>query len=599
MNTKICLSGIAAIAMGLVLWIGGCVDPLRRDAEQELREQLIAANRSSLQAVAAGPVIQLQRPPSDVDKELTDTRRARLDEMSGPTAYDDQPLLLGQDLMGQVDQKAVNMTLQQAIHHAAQNNMDVQIAQIQPAISEAAITQAEADFDAVFFGTLNFQKQDTPQPNTSATLATFGAVKQDTRSLNTGIRKNLISGGQLAISTQMARNRRDPSFFSEPAGIFATPRSINTWYDSNILLSLNQPLLRNFGADVTRANILLATNARHEAVREFHRQLLDSILETESSYWGLVFIRQQLLIQQRLLERTIVDRDQLKQRENFDVSPVRLTEANSFVEQRRADVIRTRQLVRTASDALKRLINSPDLPLAGETMIQPLDKPADLPIQFSLLDAVSTALRHRPELQRLLYEINDATIRQRVADNLRLPLLDLAASMQFNSTSSRKSDDFGDAFNRLADGDFVDHTLTLNLEIPIGNRGPEAVFRQQQLARNRAVINYQRGARDVILEVKDSLRALHGSYQLIDAQRSARLAAADNLRALEEQEDAGVALTPEFLLDLKLDTQRRLAVAETEEIRALTEYNASIAALYRAMGTLLSRNGINFELDSD
>jgi outer membrane protein TolC len=65
---------------------------------------------------------------------------------------------------------------------------------------------------------------------------------------------------------------------------------------------------------------------------------------------------------------------------------------------------------------------------------------------------------------------------------------------------------------------------------------------------------------------------------------------------LEAQEEAGAALTPEFL-DLKLRRQEALANAETREIQAVVDYNVAISAYYQAMGTLLERNGIQFTDD--
>ncbi len=581
MKTNLWLIGLVGMGSAFTFWAVGCTGPLQED-EHQLRRRLVASHRAYLQAVSAGPVIELSRPPSDVETELSDERRKELDKIGGPEAYRGQPLELGPDLIGNPQQtETVEMTLQQAIQLAAQNNLDVQIARIQPAINQAAIDQAEAAFDAVFFTNLDFQKLDTPQPATTPGFGQFGSVRSDERTLTTGIRKNLTSGGDMTISTELARRRRDPSFFN-----------VKTFYDANILMTLNQPLLRGFGADVARAQILINANARREAIERLRQQLHDTLLDTETVYWGLVFARQQLLIQNRLLERTVADRDQLKQRENFDVSPVRLTEANSFVELRRADVIRARQLVRITSDRLKQLIYAKDMTVAGELLIVPLDKPVDLPVSFSLLDAVSTALRHRPLLQRALIGIDDASIEQRVADNARLPQLDLSATVRFNGLSSDKTVD--DAYSNLTDGDFIDYLLSAQFEVPLGNRGPEAEFLQRQLQRRQAVIAYQRTAEQVVLEVKEALRELQQNYQLIDAARAARRAASDNLRAIEEQEEAGVALTPEFLLDLKLSTQQRLANAEIQEVQAMTDYNTAIAGFYRVMGTLLERNQIGF-----
>ena len=95
-----------------------------------------------------------------------------------------------------------------------------------------------------------------------------------------------------------------------------------------------------------------------------------------------------------------------------------------------------------------------------------------------------------------------------------------------------------------------------------------------------------------MLEVKNALRNVLTNFQLVDATRAARWAAADSLRAINVQEELGVALTDEFLLDLKLNAQERLATAEFSEAEAQSNYMSSIAELYRSNGTLTQRYGV-------
>ena len=571
--------GPAAIL--LVAVVAGCRSPLERSLEQGLREQLITTNREYRQAVAAGPVIELSREPSDVEQKLPPERRAELDGLSGPDAYDQDTMKLGADLLGDRDPNTVAMSLNRAIQLSVRNNLDVQVARLVPAINQTQITQAEAVFDAVVFSNLDHQKLDTPLPPTVSLAAEplFGAVKSETTSWTTGIRKRLSSGGVVTLQNEITRNERDPALFE-----------LNPYYDTNVLFSIEQPLLRNFGSDVNRAQILLNQNLRSQGVADLRTRLLDTIAATEEAYWNLVFARQQLLIQQRLLDRTISDRDRLEKRGGFDASPAQITQANSFVEQARANTIRARQDVRRTSDALKRLINAPDMSVASEALIVPLEKPADVPIQFSLLDAVTTALRVRPEIRDALLQISDASIRQRVADNLRLPQLNLRATVRFNGVG----DETDEAYDMVDDFDFIDYLLRAEFEIPIGNRSAQALYDQRTIERRAFVIAYRNRAQIVVLEVKNALRDLIRDYELIGAARAARRSAADNLRVLDEQERAGEALTPEFV-DRKLQAETRLANTETQEIQALTDYNTSISNLHRAMGTLLDRNGIVFD----
>jgi outer membrane protein TolC len=227
----------------------------------------------------------------------------------------------------------------------------------------------------------------------------------------------------------------------------------------------------------------------------------------------------------------------------------------------------------------------------ADAAAHPVENVVDQPVEYSLLDAVSTALQKRPVLQQALLEIKNASIRQRVADNARLPQLDLNATLGINGLGIN---DAASAIEDTDEANFIDYVLGATFQYPIGNRGPEAQYNRRRLQGRQNVLTYRDRAQQVVLDVKNALRELVQAYELIGSNRAARRAAADSLRAIESQEEAGAALTPQFLLDLKLETQRRLAEAQVAEARALADYNTAIARLYRAMGTLLDRNGIAF-----
>jgi len=579
---KVCLGFCIAAASGL--WLTACKGPMQRTPEQALRESMIAAHRAHLAAVAGAQNVKISREPSDVESELSDDRRSELDGMSGMSAYRDKSPDFGPDLLGVEDEGGLKLSLQEAVALAVKNNLDLRVARMTPAISEARIVQAKAVFDATFFTDLNYSKLDTPQPG-GFVPGLSGNTKRENVELSTGIRKPLISGGQITFQADLDRNEAVPSVFG-----------VAKFYNSDVLVNLQQPLLRNFGSDLNRSNIVLAQNDKLAEAQNLHKELLNTAALVESGYWELVFAHQELLVRVRLKERSTDDRDRLIERRGYDASPVEITEANSFVELHRADVIRAREAVRVASDQLKRLINAPELPLADETLILPVDRPVDEPITFSLLDLVTTALRSRPEMKIALLDIKDASVRQRVADNARLPLLNLAASVAVNGVAIANGQE---SFAELGEGNFIDYILGAQFEMPIGNRSAEGLYRQRQLERRSTALQYQRQAQDVVLEVKNALRKVQTSYELIGATRAARRAAADSLRAIEVQEASGVALTPQFLINQKLSTQERLADAEVQEARAMTDYHSAIALLYQSAGTLLERNNIEFRIDPE
>lgn len=572
-------ASLAVLAAGLTAT--ACAGPLDQSPEAALRESLIESHRTQLQATAGGEIVELDRPASEVEEALSPERREELDELSGPATYDEEALELGEDLQGQTDSPIVRLSLEEAVRLGVKRNLQAQAARLDPAIAETQIVQALAAFDASFFTTANWTKRDTPQLQSSGVFGPTGGNQQsETLELSTGIRKPMTTGGQVGVETSLVRQEQTPTSLVN-----------ERFYSSDVLLTLRQPLLRNFGAAVNRAEIRLARSAREQQYEQMVQTLQDTALAVEQSYWNLVLARYQLHVQTRLLARTVADWEQLRERAGFDVSPVRITEAASFVELRRADVIRARQNVRTTADQLKRLINAPELSLTSEVLVLPTEDLVTAPIHFSLLDAVRTALRHRPALQQALLAIRDASIRLDVAENQLLPVLNLEAAVGFNGLGINNG---GDAYEELAERDFIDYVLGAEFEYPFGNRRAEARHKQARLQRRQSVLQYRDAAQEVVLGVKNALRSVVTAYELIGATRAARRAAADNLRTIREQEDAGVALTPEFLLDLKLQAQQRVADTEIQEMEARTQYVTAIAQLYREMGTLLQRNRIEF-----
>ncbi len=322
-----------------------------------------------------------------------------------------------------------------------------------------------------------------------------------------------------------------------------------------------------------------------------HQQLLETVGKVERTYWQLVQARQRLAIRQRLLERTLQTRNEIVGRRGFDVSPIQLAQAFAFVERRRADVIQRKQAVRNASDQLKKLSNAPELPLSEETLIVPVDQPVEVSAEYSLLDSVTTAIRNRPEVKKAILDIDDASIRQAVAKNQRLPSLTLNAQAQYFGLSQG----LGNSYDEVGSREFINYLVGAQFEMPIGNREREAAYRQAQLRRRSSVVQYRKAVREVVLSVKQALRQVRTAHRLIGVTRAQRRAAAENLRAIRVRKETGEALTPEFLLDLELTTQRRLARAERRELRALINYNSAVAQLLQAQGRLLEHNRIDFE----
>jgi outer membrane protein TolC len=93
----------------------------------------------------------------------------------------------------------------------------------------------------------------------------------------------------------------------------------------------------------------------------------------------------------------------------------------------------------------------------------------------------------------------------------------------------------------------------------------------------------------LFLEIKNAVRAVQTDYKRVQAYKVARELAAKTLEAEEEKLKVGIT-TPFFVLQYQTD----LATAQTNELKAMIDYNLSLARLNRAMGTSLKEKDIRF-----
>ncbi len=527
------------------------------------------------------PALRTPLVAGDVEETLA-SRRDELEAIGPATEAARTPISLGDDLTGSA-QTLVRMDLATAIAAAARNNLGTQIAAMEPAINREDVIDAEAAFDVVLFGGYNHAKTDEPQtvPVLNGIPLGIPFRASDSDRFETGVRKRFRQGAEVTLSTDLTRTQNNAP------GIALSP---DPSYIMAGRLGVTQPLMRGFGRDVNTATIRLAGNAESRAMAELRTNLLSLTEETESAYWDLVLAWLNLEIRQWLVNVGEVVRRNLGDRLDFDTKPAEYSDAVARVEQRKGDVIRARRAIRGASDRLKVLINDPDLTIGSEAVLHPVGRFFDQPIKYDLREAIVTALERRPEIEQAILAIDDASIRELLANDARRPLLNLTAQVAYFGI-----DEDGDgAFENSLDDQFVDYILGLTFERQIANRGPDALYRKSRLQRAQSLLGYRQAVQAVVLDVKAALRDMITNYDLIQASRSFRVAQAENLRTLEAEEPLR-GLTPEFL-NLKFQRQEGLATARSLELLALANFDKSLAALYHAMGNGLEMHGIKVEV---
>jgi len=585
-------SSAPAVRVGLVgllaslatsTFTGGCRSPLDRDPAADLRATVRAAVDRELDEL---PADQPPRTTADAATDLSEELDSRLDALAGigPQVADGGATLdVGEGLDG-LPRPVVTIGLDDAIRRAVVHNLGVQRTRVDQAVTAAEITRSEAAFDAVFGAGANFARIDEPGNDILLTgpvgppLIIDQGQDASQWGFTTDLTKRLTTGGSVRVAAETERLR-----------IFNTPQQFlfDPAWQTAVSLGLAQPLLRGFGEDVNTAQIKLAENADRRAQIGVRSRLLDLVVEVENGYWQLALARQQVVVARWLVAEGERIRDILANRRGFDTTLAQYADAVATVESRKTRLIQAIRDVGRAADALKAIVNDPELPVGGEQDVVPVDELIEAPYTFDLRDEIATAMSNSPTIDAAIVGIEDASIREIVARNGRLPALDLRAELAWLGLA----EDFNDSVSAI-DGNFVDYIVGLQFSQPIGNRAAESVLVQARLRRSAAVIDYRRAVQRAVLDVKNAVRDIDAGYALVAQARNFRLAQAENLRALEALRETLAALTPEFL-NLLFQRQERLAEARLQEFGAGVTYNIAIAQLERSTGTGLEKRGID------
>ncbi len=317
------------------------------------------------------------------------------------------------------------VSLPECIALALQNNTDLEIQRLGPVAAANQVRNARAIFDPVLFGDVLRDRVDTPA-TTFLTAGGGNTLYTQHFNYDAGLRKTLLSGGQLALSWQNQRLLTNPS-------VLAT---LVPQYTTTLGLSLNQPLLRDFGWRHALLLVEVAQNTEQQAYRQYEAGIANIIAQVERAYWALVLAIEDVQVQEH---GVALGKEVQRQNEGkFNVGALPQTavlEAKADVARRESILIQAQNHRDNARDTLRAVINFRDPESAALLLIDPQDKPAVAPYDVNLERSLRTALEQRPELVAARLDIHGKGLLRKNAENQLLPKLNLAGAIGLNGLS--------------------------------------------------------------------------------------------------------------------------------------------------------------------
>lgn len=451
-----------------------------------------------------------------------------------------------------------SITLNECVERALAQNLDLQIERINPGIEDWSIVREQAAFEPTLTGKLSYE--DTK----STTL------QQQDLTAQLGLADRLPTGTELGFTVGDTRT-----------GSNLTTNFIHT---GAAVISLTQPLLKNFGYRANTALLRVARKSRQAAGQQLADQVTQIINAVHSAYYELVFAIEAHKAKVEDLNRAKALLAENRKRVEIGVlSPLDITQAEAGAAEREEAVIVAERVIRDNENALKRLISQDLLEWRRQSLV-PVDYPVVEMVDLDVDRSTHTALAQRPDYRQLQYELDRQHILVAYRRNQLWPQVDLQGSFGLNGWSNTG---FGDFVGNVTSGDNPAWAVGVVVTVPLGNRRERSSYQTARLQSQQALLSLKRLEQQIIAETDNAVRLVQTNLKRVDATRAASRLAEESLRAEEHKLRAGTSTS--FLV---LQAQAQLAAARSAEIRARADYSVSLAELARAEGTTLQKHHI-------
>ena len=487
-------------------------------------------------------------------------------------------------------QEVLNLSLDDVRIIALENNRDIQIERKDVEISLGEVQKQTGVFDPLLNVGSSYTDSDFP---TTSTFIQSGVIHEKVFNVGANVEGTLPTGTFYDIlDFSITRTETDSPIEDLSPGWFTT-----------LGFSIGQDLLKNFGVEVNRTPIIVASRNNEISDKELVKRISEILLEVERSYWLLVSAEENLELALTALELA----KDLQRRNEIQVEvgvlpPVAVTQAKAEVAAREVDLLRSENEFRAAEDNLKNILA---MPLT--TKISAIDEPTTVFQSFNEDEVLGEALEKRPEMQQAKLEIENKETLKKFFSNQKLPRFAIEGSVELQGLGGGENPDrlgfggviepvpdrflgAGKAFSSLFAGDFPTWQILGVFTFPLFNRAARGDYVKASAEVDRSIIFFKKVTEDVSLDVRNAIRNVKDSIRGIEAARVAVGLDEEVLRNEEQRLEVGIGTTRSVL-----EAQRDLVDERTREIGVITGYNNALAELEFARGTILELGGFEFQ----
>jgi len=460
------------------------------------------------------------------------------------------------------------LSLDDVVQMALTNNLDIQISRYTPILDQFALNGLFSPYDPVF--SLNAGRSYNASPSQFYFGQSFPGNTTVTRSYTPDLTGNLPFGLNYDLKAPLS-DQTLPS----------------SQYNASPLLTLKQPVLKNFLIDSPRYNIRISRKTLQSDLQGLRLQMETSVNSVKTAYYNLIAARENVAVQRAAvtLAQELVDQN-TKKVQLGALAPLDQRQAESQAASSQADLLAAELTQAMQENTLKSLLS---LHLDEWKDVTPVPKETLLavPEHLDLSESLRQALASRPEMlqARITAEKQHLTIQY--THNQLYPEIDLTGSYGRNGGGMTLSP----ALDDIRQGSDPAYSYGVVITFPFENTDARNKYKAAKATLEQNLLQIKKWETTIVMAVDNDVKTVRSDLLRVEATRKASEYAQDALQAGQARLQAGSTTSFEVL-----QLQSNLTTARSAEIRALADYNIALEQLALDEGMTLERSKIDLKM---
>jgi outer membrane protein TolC len=482
--------------------------------------------------------------------------------------------------------KTQTLTLEQAIQMAIEHNLNLKIQRYVPVLDQFELG---AVYGTAYEPAFNTTAKDSYSANPGKIFNGITGPAQNIDDQNYQFGIGGANGGnaltpwglQYSLTTTL-----DKSAY-QTFDTNGLPKAPFTQDITTAGVNLQQPLLKNFWIDTSRAAILVAKKTIQYDEFGFFLAVMTNISSTEQAYDELNYAFENVRVQEdaMLLAEQLVSENKRRVQAGV-LTDLDVAQSQSQLATSRAALLAAQQLVIQDENNLKALITDKYRDLYDVKLV-PAEKLLALPEMFDLEGSWQTAMAKRPDLLQAKVAVERLDVNRRFQKNQLFPELDLTGSYGRTGLSGS----LGGSYGQIPANTYPNYSYGAILSIPFGNQAARNNYKAAKASIAQAQAVYQMVEQNILIQIQNTIEKAKSDFEQTKATHDARDYADQALQA--EQKKLQVGTSTSFIV---LQLQSNLTAARSAEIRALADYNEDLAQLAQFEGTILERHHLTVKI---